>query len=94
MVNKFTLSAFLSVDYCLWEFSIDRTETLGMVTFNDHYIGSEHLLLGLLRGEGTVAGSILASNGLVSTPFDGRLRLSDVCVSPASVVRRSVTLGR
>jgi hypothetical protein len=33
MVNKFTLSAFLSVD-CLWEFSIDRTETLGMVTFS------------------------------------------------------------
>jgi ATP-dependent Clp protease ATP-binding subunit ClpC len=32
--------------------------------FNDHYIGSEHLLLGLLRGEGTVAGSILAPNGL------------------------------
>ena len=31
---------------------------------NDHYVGSEHLLLGLLREEATVAGSILASNGL------------------------------
>jgi ATP-dependent Clp protease ATP-binding subunit ClpC len=31
---------------------------------NDYHVGSEHLLLGLLRGEGTVAGSILASNGL------------------------------
>jgi len=31
---------------------------------NDSHIGSEHLLLGLLRGEGTVAGSILASQGL------------------------------
>lgn len=28
------------------------------------YTGSEHFLLGLLRGEGTVAGSILRSNGL------------------------------
>ena len=31
---------------------------------NDKDIGTEHLLLGLLRAEGTVAASILASNGL------------------------------
>jgi ATP-dependent Clp protease ATP-binding subunit ClpC len=31
---------------------------------NDKDIGREHLLLGLLRAEGTVAASILASNGL------------------------------
>jgi ATP-dependent Clp protease ATP-binding subunit ClpC len=31
---------------------------------NDHYVGSEHFLLGLLRDERTVAGSILASHGL------------------------------
>lgn len=31
---------------------------------NDKDIGSEHLLLGLLRAEGAVAASILASNGL------------------------------
>jgi ATP-dependent Clp protease ATP-binding subunit ClpC len=31
---------------------------------NEKHIGTEHLLLGLLRAEGTVAASILASNGL------------------------------
>jgi ATP-dependent Clp protease ATP-binding subunit ClpC len=31
---------------------------------NDHYIGTEHLLLGLLREQTSVAGTILASHGL------------------------------
>ena len=41
---------------------MDATEEADRL--NDKDIGTEHLLLGLLRAEGTVAATVLASNGL------------------------------